>query len=99
MRDRRSDDLGDHVISAANADAADTPAIAVPETLTLPEAVTVITGASHISRAAVISVTGPVARTIVPRACSDRAAEQGSANQTCSNGSTAATATPMLRAG
>lgn len=77
-------------VSAANSNATEPPAIAVPEALTLP--IAAIGVSRDIGRAAVISIAGPVvARSIagsIPIAIGtgrDRAADNGTADDPASN--------------
>src|ERR1700674_1861972 len=75
--------------SAANPHAAHPPAIAVPETLPLPEAAAIIVVAD-IGRTAVITVAGSiVARAIIIAGACQRAADDGTADNsggdTCAN--------------
>ena len=72
--------------SAANLDAANPPAIAVPEALPLP----VAAGCRRdIGRAAIVTVAGSIIAgsvSIIARAGSNRTADDGSADQPASDG-------------
>src|SRR6185436_12921611 len=66
----------------ANPDAADPPAIAVPEALPLPDTVRSVAGIDHIGPAA-ISGTIIARAVIITVLGSDRAADDGATDQSC----------------
>src|SRR5450755_1442530 len=79
--------------SAANPDAANPPAIAIPETLPLPVAAAIgVVG--HIGRTAVIAVTGSVVAGTVIAGTGQRAANNGAADHSGGH-----TGDPALRLG
>src|SRR5947209_4316159 len=75
--------------SAADADATEAPAVAIPEALTLPVATAVVAGARDVRRSAVI------ARSIIAARAGDRATDDRAADQT--GRETRAAPMPMLR--
>src|SRR6185369_10425917 len=65
----------------ANPDVADAPAITIPEPLPLPDAGFTVAGIDHIGRAAAIVAGGIIARAVIAVLGSNRAADDGAANQ------------------
>ena len=66
----------------ANPYVADPPAVTVPEPLPLPDAGFAVAGIDHVGRAAIVTVTGPVAWAIaIISGTGKRAADDGAADQ------------------
>src|SRR5437899_11667028 len=65
----------------ANPDAADAPAITIPEPLPLPDTGFAVAGIDDIGRAAAVIARGIIARAVVAVLRSDRAADNGAADQ------------------